>query len=163
MARDDKVPLIWRHLRGHPRPRKVGRAANGVGLFQDVAHDPLVLWHIPGTDSMICKHVYRIDSRFMLVTQHAPHMDGINRAVGMLTPASIAIVQDWHTNLLTHFGIPRAVDFRARTIRLFIGTVNTGIAAIVQGVNPLLQIIVLDDIRRCWKEGSCKLWADLFG
>lgn len=89
---------------------KTGKAAKGQPLTMDVTSDPLSMWHIPGTISMIVPTVGEIDSRFLLCSQPAPHYDGIGRAFGRLTPESLAIVTNWQTNLLTRDGIPTAFD-----------------------------------------------------
>jgi cyclophilin family peptidyl-prolyl cis-trans isomerase len=89
---------------------KTGKAAKGNPLTVDVASDPLPMWHIPGTVSMLVPKVGEVDSRFMLCTQEAPHIDGMSRAFGRMTPESLAIVKNWQINLLTRNGIPTAYD-----------------------------------------------------
>jgi cyclophilin family peptidyl-prolyl cis-trans isomerase len=90
---------------------KTGRAAHAAALTIDVAEsDPLPFWHIPGTVTMLVPTVGEIDSRFMLCTRHAPHLDGICRAFGRMTDTSLEIVTKWQTNLLTLQGIPTAFD-----------------------------------------------------
>jgi cyclophilin family peptidyl-prolyl cis-trans isomerase len=90
---------------------KTGRAAHAVALTIDVSKtDPLPMWHIPGTVTMLVPTVGEIDSRFLLCTQHAPHLDGIARAFGRMNDQSLAIVTKWQTSLLTVYGIPTAFD-----------------------------------------------------
>ena len=79
-------------------------------LALDIAHDPLVLWHLPGTVTMTVHTVGSIDSRFVLCTQEAPHLDGIQRAFGRLTADSLAIAQEWQKTLLTRNGFPTSYD-----------------------------------------------------
>ena len=67
--------------------------------------------HIPGTITMIVPTVNEIDSRFLMCTQRAPHIDGICRPFGMITPDSLSILTTWQMNLLTlKGGIPNAFD-----------------------------------------------------
>jgi cyclophilin family peptidyl-prolyl cis-trans isomerase len=90
---------------------KTGQAAQALALTRDVSHtDPLPLWHLPGTVTMLVPTVGEIDSRFLLCTHHAPHLDGMARAFGRLTEESLAVVTKWQTSLLTVMGIPTAFD-----------------------------------------------------
>lgn len=90
---------------------KTGKAFQAMAMSIDVSEtDPLPMWHIPGTVTMLVPTVGEIDSRFLLCTQHAPHLDGIARAFGRMTEESLAIVTKWQTSLLTVMGIPTAVD-----------------------------------------------------
>jgi len=81
-----------------------------------VETNPLALWHVGGTLSMLVPRVGQIDSRFLLVTSEegAPHLDGIHRAVGQLTPESLAVLRKWSSQLLTRKGKPTAVDLIVR-------------------------------------------------
>jgi cyclophilin family peptidyl-prolyl cis-trans isomerase len=79
-------------------------------MLLDIVDDPLALWHIPGTVSMLVPKVKSIDSRFIICTQHAEHIDGIHRAIGQLTPESTVLVNDWHTTLITRHGMPVSFD-----------------------------------------------------
>lgn len=72
--------------------------------------DPLALWHLPGTVTMLVPTVGAIDSRFMICTQEAPHIDGMCRAFGRLSEASLRTAQQWQKSLLTRQGIPTAYD-----------------------------------------------------
>jgi cyclophilin family peptidyl-prolyl cis-trans isomerase len=74
------------------------------------SNEPLCLWHIPGTVSMLVPTVDEIDSRFILVSEPAPHLDGVCRALGRLTPDSLALVDRWQSTLITTKGIPTAYD-----------------------------------------------------
>lgn len=91
---------------------RTGMAYNAVAMRKDVsATDPIPMWHIPGTITMVVPTVNEIDSRFLMCTQHAPHIDGICRPFGMITPESLSILQKWQMNLLTlKGGIPNAFD-----------------------------------------------------
>lgn len=93
---------------------KTGQAAEpncpAVPLARDILEDPLPLWHLPGTITMMVSTVGTVDSRFVLCTQHAPHMDGIHRAFGQLEPDSLQVVQEWQKSLLTQDGIPTSYD-----------------------------------------------------
>jgi cyclophilin family peptidyl-prolyl cis-trans isomerase len=103
---------------------KTGRAAQPNSLHsplrrfirdpddKDGGGEPMALWHLPGTVSMIVASVQEIDSRFMLCTHAAPHLDGIYRAMGQLTPESLDIIANkWQKgkHLLTrNSGVPNS-------------------------------------------------------
>jgi len=89
---------------------KTGKAFNGDPLTLEIKKDPLAMWHIPGTISMLVPKVGEVDSRFLLCAHAAPHVDGMARAFGRLTPESLVIVTDWVGNLMTRTGIPTAYD-----------------------------------------------------
>ena len=91
---------------------RTGRAYQALGLTRDVSEtDPIPMWHIPGTITMIVPSVNEIDSRFLICTQHAPHIDGICRPFGMVSPETLPILQKWQTSLLTLYGgVPNAFD-----------------------------------------------------
>lgn len=84
---------------------RAGQAATGAPLSLAV-DDPLAMWHLPGTVSMLVSRVGEIDSRFLFVTTPAPHVDGIHRAFGQLSEDSLALVSDWQASLLTRHGVP---------------------------------------------------------
>lgn len=89
---------------------RLGKAANGNPMALEIHSDPLAMWHLPGTVSMIVPKVKEIDSRFLLVSQPAPHIDGIGRAFGRMTPESLEVVVKWETTLLTKTGVPTSFD-----------------------------------------------------
>lgn len=82
-------------------------------LRYDIQNDPLVLWHIPGTISMIVSKVNCIDSRFMIIcsNDNKQHLDGIHRAFGQLTPDSLSQLQVYYNTTLTQKGKPTLYDF----------------------------------------------------
>jgi len=88
---------------------KTGKAAAGNPLKQ-LIRDPLPMWHVPGTVSMVVHDVDEIDSRFTVCTHAAHHLDGIYRAFGTLTAESLAVVQEWESTLLTQKGVPSSFD-----------------------------------------------------
>lgn len=76
-------------------------------LRRTILNDPLAMWHIPGTVTMLVKRVNDIDSRYLLLTERSMHMDGIHRAIGQLRPESLAMIQEWHkVMLLGRGGVP---------------------------------------------------------
>lgn len=75
-------------------------------MSRTIEKDPLAMWHVPGTVSMLVPTVDEIDSRFMLITQESYHLDGIQRAFGRLTRESLAIVQKLERETLTKVGLP---------------------------------------------------------
>ena len=91
---------------------KTGRSHRQDRLTVNVHEtDPLAMWHLPGTVSMLVSTVQEIDSRFFFCTSASPHLDGIHRAFGQLTPESLTTVQDWQSKILTRGGgIPTTYD-----------------------------------------------------
>lgn len=89
---------------------RAGKAAFGNPLRLDVEKEPLAMWHIPGTLSMIVPKVGEVDSRFLLVSELAQHIDGVCRAFGHMTPESLEVVDEWQSTLITAKGIPTAFD-----------------------------------------------------
>ena len=72
----------------------------------------MVLSHVPGVVTMLSQRVKEIDSRFMLCTHHAPHLDGRAVAIGRLDEESLKKVQEWESTLITRNGFPTAVSLR---------------------------------------------------
>lgn len=84
--------------------------------------DPLALWHVPGTITMLVPTVGEIDSRFMLchggkddgssmvAFRNLHHLDGIHCAFGQMTPESLTLVQHWSSTILTRKGVPSTFD-----------------------------------------------------
>ena len=89
---------------------KAGKAAHGTPLALDIPTDPLAMWHLEGTVTMSVAKVGQVDSRFVLCTETAQHLDGINRAFGRLTDESLEIVRGWQGSLLTSKGVPTSCD-----------------------------------------------------
>ena len=90
---------------------KTGRSHRTDRLSINVKSDPLAMWHLPGTVSMLVSSVEEVDSRFFFCTELSQHLDGIHRAFGTLTPDSLATVQQWQSTLLTRGGgIPASYD-----------------------------------------------------
>ena len=78
----------------------------------DVSSEHLVLSHVPGIITMMQPKVHEIDSRFMMLSQHAPHMDGISVAIGRVTEESLRTIQKWESTLITSYGIPTNLTLR---------------------------------------------------
>ncbi len=72
----------------------------------------MVLSHIPGVITMLSQRVQEIDSRFLLCSNHAPHLDGKALAIGRLDDPSLEQVQKWESTLITQNGFPTAVQLR---------------------------------------------------
>ena len=72
----------------------------------------MVLSHIPGVITMLSQRVQEIDSRFLLCSSHAPHLDGKALAIGRLDDQSLEQVQKWESTLITQNGFPTAVSLR---------------------------------------------------
>ena len=74
--------------------------------------EKMVLSHVPGVLTMLCQKVKEIDSRFLLCTNHAPHMDGRSLVIGRLDSESLQTVQLWESTLITQKGRPTSVALR---------------------------------------------------
>lgn len=104
---------------------KTGKAILGQPMMTEIS-DPLPLWHVPGTISMLVPKVGMIDSRFFIVTDEtSQHLDGIQRAFGQLDEASTAVVQNWQNTLITKYGVPTAFDLIVKSFT--IGIVSAGV------------------------------------
>lgn len=89
---------------------KAGHASGNVPRITTPRDLSSALWHVPGTISMVIPTVGEIDSRFLLCSHYAPHLDGIHRAFGLLTDESLALVKEWHDTLWTTYGVPAGLD-----------------------------------------------------
>lgn len=74
--------------------------------------EKMVLSHIPGTVTMLSQRVQEIDSRFLLCSQHAPHLDGKAVAIGRLDEQSLSQIQKWESTLITQKGRPSTLQLR---------------------------------------------------
>ncbi|GKY97104.1 hypothetical protein MPSEU_000668900 [Mayamaea pseudoterrestris] len=79
-------------------------------LSLPILHDPLALWHVPGTVSMLVSTVGEVDSRFLMTFCEAPHLNGIHRAIGMMTSESRELLKQLHDSTLTRHGVPMNVQ-----------------------------------------------------
>lgn len=110
--------LVWKTQDdGRPGNKAVGRCHPSLVMSasmtnMDVSKEKLVLSHIPGTITMLMPRVHEIDSRFLLCTRHAPHLDGQSVAIGQLSDESLQIVQEWEGSLITSQGAPTNVTLR---------------------------------------------------
>ena len=68
--------------------------------------EPLVLSHLPGIVTMISPGVDKVDSRFMLCVQEAPHLDGRFVPFARLDDESLAKARDWFDNIFVRKGVP---------------------------------------------------------
>mmetsp|Transcript_7333 Transcript_7333/g.20388 ORF Transcript_7333/g.20388 Transcript_7333/m.20388 type:complete len:193 (+) Transcript_7333:496-1074(+) len=95
-----------------PELRGDGPLAGKVNpLKRTIVQDPLVMWHLPGTITMLESRVHDIDSRFIFCTVRTMHMDGIHRAFGQLHPESLKLCQEWQQTIRTqHAGVPSSYD-----------------------------------------------------
>jgi len=79
----------------------------------DVSSEHMVLSHVPGVLTMLSPRVHEIDSRFLLCSHHAPHLDGKSLAIGRLADEdSFEILQQWESSLITAKGRPTNVTLR---------------------------------------------------
>lgn len=74
----------------------------------------MVLSHVPGVLTMLSQRVKEIDSRFMLCTHHAPHLEGKALAIGRLDEESLKLVQEWESTLITQKGHPSNIGLRIK-------------------------------------------------
>ena len=77
-------------------------------------NENMVLSHVPGVVTMLSQRVKEIDSRFMLCTNHAPHLDGKAVAIGRLDEESLKQVQHWESTVITQNGHPTNVALRIK-------------------------------------------------
>lgn len=75
-------------------------------------NENMVLSHLPGVVTMLSQRVQEIDSRFLLCSKHAPHLDGKAVAIGRLDEQSLDQVQQWESTLITQKGRPSIVQLR---------------------------------------------------
>lgn len=119
-----------------------GRSHRKDRLTVNVHSEPLALWHIAGTVSMLVASVQEIDSRFFFCTApQSQHLDGIHRAFGRLSDDSLKLVQQWHNEVYTRNGIPTQVDIVVVKAGLLEDgdDVLTKDTPLVQGVTPPAQ------------------------
>jgi cyclophilin family peptidyl-prolyl cis-trans isomerase len=113
----------------HRMEKKVGilggHVWNGTGkCFEDFLSttsatsmdqtEHMVLSHLPGVVTMLSQRVKEIDSRFMLCTHRAPHLDGKALAIGRLDDESLKLVQHWESTLITQKGHPSNIALRIK-------------------------------------------------
>eukprot|EP00934_Nitzschia_sp_Nitz4_P005280 Nitzschia sp. Nitz4//scaffold155_size52807//17469//18260//NITZ4_006797-RA/size52807-processed-gene-0.17-mRNA-1//-1//CDS//3329537372//5270//frame0 len=77
-------------------------------------NEKMVLSHLPGVVTMLSQRVKEIDSRFLLCSKHAPHLDGKAVAIGRLDEESLRKIQDWESSLITQKGRPSTVVLRIK-------------------------------------------------
>lgn len=90
---------------------KAGKAARGSPMCYDITNDPLAMWHLAGTITMMVPKVGQVDSRFVMCTEKSEHLDGLQRAFGQLTEESVAILRNWQSKVATNRGRPSSFDF----------------------------------------------------
>lgn len=79
----------------------------------DVSKERMVLSHVPGILTMVSPRVHEIDSRFLMCSNYAPHLDGKSVAIGRLADEeSYETVQQWEKTLITHKGRPTNMVLR---------------------------------------------------
>ncbi|VEU38182.1 unnamed protein product [Pseudo-nitzschia multistriata] len=101
------APLTKRRMgRCHPDHRM--RTSHTA---MDVSSEKLVLNHLPGVITMLQPRIGEIDSRFLILSHNAPHLDGVSVAVGRLVD-SLEIVQEWESSLITSHGVPTNMVLR---------------------------------------------------
>lgn len=108
---EKKVGLMGGHVwKGTGRCHDDLRMPTSVTSMEQT--EKMVLSHIPGVVTMLSQRVKEIDSRFLLCSQHAPHMDGKAVAIGRLEEQSLLQVQKWESTLITKKGFPSTVQLR---------------------------------------------------
>ena len=78
----------------------------------DISSEHLVISHLPGVITMLQPRIGEIDSRYMMLSHHAPHMDGVSVAIGRLSDDSLEIIQKWESTLITSYGVPTNITLR---------------------------------------------------
>jgi cyclophilin family peptidyl-prolyl cis-trans isomerase len=72
----------------------------------NIETEPLVLAHIPGIVTMLCPGLDKVDSRFMMLTNRAPQLDGRHVAFARLDEDSLLKLQAWEASVFTKRGRP---------------------------------------------------------
>jgi cyclophilin family peptidyl-prolyl cis-trans isomerase len=79
----------------------------------DVSKEHLVLNHLQGVVTMLQPRIGEIDSRFLLLSHDAPHLDGVSVAIGRLADdESLQAVKTWESSLITSHGVPTNATLR---------------------------------------------------
>lgn len=79
----------------------------------DVSSEKLVVHHLEGVITMLQPRIGQIDSRFLLLSNNAPHLDGVSVAIGRLAnPESLEAIKNWESTLITSHGVPTNVNLR---------------------------------------------------
>ena len=79
----------------------------------DVSSEKLVVHHLEGVITMLQPRIGQIDSRFLLLSNNAPHLDGVSVAIGRLAnPESLEAIKNWESTLITSYGVPTNVNLR---------------------------------------------------
>jgi len=87
--------------------------SNTSPTAMDVSSEKLVLNHLPGVITMLQPRIGEIDSRFLVLSHNAPHLDGVSVAVGRLVgDDGLERVQEWESSLITSHGVPTNVVLR---------------------------------------------------
>ena len=85
---------------------KGGACHSSLSTMGIMETEPLVLAHIPGIVTMLSPGVDKVDSRFMILTHHAPQLDGRHVAFARLDMDSLLKVQEWGATVFTKRGRP---------------------------------------------------------
>mmetsp|Transcript_29947 Transcript_29947/g.49422 ORF Transcript_29947/g.49422 Transcript_29947/m.49422 type:complete len:268 (+) Transcript_29947:25-828(+) len=86
---------------------KSGSCHASLGPFGKLPEtEPLVMSHLAGVVTMVCPGVDKVDSRFMVLSEDAPHLDGLFVAFGRLNEESLSIVKELMTTNFTTRGLP---------------------------------------------------------
>ena len=84
----------------------------------DVSAERLVLRHTAGVLTMLQPRIGEIDSRFLLLTHDAPHLDGVSVAIGRIVAGvggggdGLDVLRGWESTLITSHGIPTNATLR---------------------------------------------------
>jgi cyclophilin family peptidyl-prolyl cis-trans isomerase len=79
----------------------------------DVSSEKLVVHHLEGVITMLQPRIGQIDSRFLLLSSNAPHLDGVSVAIGRLANSeSLDAIKNWESTLITSHGVPTNVTLR---------------------------------------------------
>lgn len=104
------APLTKRKMgRCHPDHR-----SKTSPTTMDISGEKLVLNHLEGVVTMLQPRIGEIDSRFLVLSHNAPHLDGVSVAVGRLVAesGSLETVRNWESSLITSHGVPTNVVLR---------------------------------------------------
>lgn len=83
-----------------------GTCHSSLSTTGTIETEPLVLAHIPGIVTMLSPGLDKVDSRFMILTNRAPQLDGCHVAFARLDTDSLLKVQEWEASVFTKRGRP---------------------------------------------------------
>lgn len=102
---EKKVGLCMGDVNG--KEGRSGHCHASLGPFGKLpTTEPLIMSHLAGVVTMVSPGVDKVDSRFILLTEDAPHLDGLFVGFGRLTDKSLEIIKELESTHFTTRGLP---------------------------------------------------------